>query len=154
MTVKQPSKSNHLRVSIYANLSSVKVNFWDVGGDDIYLEIRNEFYKDTHGAFLVYDVSERASFENLKRWRKEFQDYCSPDEPVELALIANKVDIKERAVGKEEGQLLAQEWNAKYYETSALTGDNIDDMFADLFYNSLAIKFEEYIEPTPSSEPQ
>jgi len=124
----------------------VKVNFWDVGGDDAYVEIRNEFYKDTSGAFLVFDVSNRSSFENLKKWRNEFMEFSSADEKVEFVLIGNKID-SDRIVGEDEGANLAKEWNAKYYETSALTGDNVEEMFVDLFYNSLAAKFEEYTEP-------
>ena len=129
----------------------VKVNFWDVGGDDVYVEIRNEFYKDTSGAFLVFDVSNRSSFENLKKWRTEFMEFSSADEKVEFVLIGNKID-SDRIVGEDEGANLAKEWNAKYYETSALTGDNVEEMFVDLFYNSLAAKFEEYTEPLHGKE--
>jgi small GTP-binding protein len=129
----------------------VKVNFWDVGGDDVYVEIRNEFYKDTSGAFLVFDVSNRSSFENLKKWRTEFMEFSSADEKVKFVLIGNKID-SDRIVGEDEGANLAKEWNAKYYETSALTGDNVEEMFVDLFYNSLAAKFEEYAEPLHGKE--
>ena len=67
-------------------------------------------------------------------------------EPIELVLVGNKIDLGNRAVSKADGQKMAASLNAKYYETSCQSGENIEDMFADLFYNSLALKFEEYVE--------
>ena len=49
----------------------VKVNFWDLSGHPEFFEVRNEFYKDTQGAMLVYDISSRKSFEALNMWVKE-----------------------------------------------------------------------------------
>jgi len=44
----------------------VRVNFWDMSGSEAFFEVRNEFYKDASGAILVYDVSNKKSFENLQ----------------------------------------------------------------------------------------
>jgi DnaJ family protein C protein 27 len=77
-----------------------------VAGDDVYFDIRNEFYKDTHGAFLVFDISDRATFENLTKWHKELKDFCSS--PVVLFLIANKIDKEAKEVGKEEAMDFAK----------------------------------------------
>ncbi len=49
----------------------VRVNLWDLAGPDEYYEVRNEFYKDAQGALLVYDVTNRASFEMLELWLDE-----------------------------------------------------------------------------------
>ena len=46
----------------------VRVNFWDLSGNDAFYEIRNEFYKDTNGVLLVFDVTNRASFQHLLRF--------------------------------------------------------------------------------------
>lgn len=67
-------------------------------------------------------------------------------DPIELVLVGNKIDLGNRMVSKAEGQKVAEGYNAKYYETSCQTGENVEDMFADLFYNALALKFEEYVE--------
>ena len=50
------------------NGRDVRVNFWDMSGNPEFFEVRNEFYKDASGGLLVYDVSNRKSFESLQEW--------------------------------------------------------------------------------------
>jgi len=109
---------------------TMRVNFWDLAGGDEYLEIRNEFYKDTQGAVLVYDVSDRRTFENLERWLKEASEggASSP----QLAVCANKIDGK-RCVTEAEGKKWAAKHKALYFETSAKDGDGVKTMFEGLF---------------------
>jgi GTPase SAR1 family protein len=64
----------------------VKANFWDVGGDEGYFDIRNEFYKDTNGTFLVYDVTERTSFDNINIWVQEFNEFAQQE--TKMILVA------------------------------------------------------------------
>jgi len=61
------------------NLGSmeVRINMWDFAGGEEYREVRNEFYKDTQGAVLVYDVTDRQSFEALGRWLEESATVCA-----------------------------------------------------------------------------
>jgi small GTP-binding protein len=92
--------------------NQVKINFWDVAGEDEYYDIRNEFYKDTNGAFLVFDVSDKESFDNLKKWIKEFREFASDD--ICLVVVGNKID-KDRVVSKADGIQVARELNAKYW---------------------------------------
>ncbi|KAJ3335638.1 DnaJ sub C member 27 [Kappamyces sp. JEL0680] len=139
-----------------AGFTVVKINFWDCAGDDIYFDIRNEFYKDTHAAFMVFDVSDRTTFDNILKWQKEFRDFATGT--VELVLVGNKID-KERVVQTSEGKKLAAEIgarlgrraDARYFETSALTGDNIQEMFSELFYATLELKFAAYAKPVASA---
>ncbi|KAJ3277077.1 DnaJ sub C member 27 [Terramyces sp. JEL0728] len=124
-------------------INTVKINFWDCGGEDAYLEIRNEFYKDTHAAFLVFDVNDSATFENLGKWVDEFKKYSSKEEIV-FFLVGNKTEKGLREVTLSQGEEAAAKFNARYYETSAQTGENIDAMFSELFYATLAANFSEY----------
>ena len=57
--------------SVEIDSTEVKVNFWDISGHPEFFDVRNEFYKDTQGAILVYDVSSKRSFESLDGWLKE-----------------------------------------------------------------------------------
>lgn len=98
--------------SFATNLEDIKVNFWDVGGDPVYLEIRNEFYKDTHGAFMVFDVCDKTSFDNLSKWHKEFNEYSSGT--IELIVIGNKVDKDGRVVSYDEGKQYATTLGARF----------------------------------------
>lgn len=112
------------------NGQSVRVNFWDLAGGDEYFEIRNEFYKDAQGALLVFDVSDRKSFEVLDKWISEAQKHQAKG--LALVVCANKTDGK-RSVSEAEGKKWAAANSASYFETSAKEGDNINKMFDSLF---------------------
>ncbi|KAJ3406651.1 hypothetical protein HDU80_010762 [Chytriomyces hyalinus] len=114
----------------------IKVNFWDVAGDPVYFEIRNEFYKDTHGAILLYDTTSRKSFESLEKWVEELMAYYTQE--VTIFLVANKVDSSPRMISTKEGMNYAEKMDFAYFETSALTGEGVAEMFTALFQKVLA----------------
>lgn len=66
-------------------LLQVRVNLWDLAGPSEYLEVRNEFYKDSQAALLVYDVTNRQSFEALGTWLEESQKFGAPSNMVSFA---------------------------------------------------------------------
>mmetsp|Transcript_42385 Transcript_42385/g.51644 ORF Transcript_42385/g.51644 Transcript_42385/m.51644 type:complete len:233 (-) Transcript_42385:139-837(-) len=126
----------------------VRVNFWDFSGHPDFLEVRNEFYKDVSAAFLVYDVTDRGTFDQLDDWLAEATNYglslmsASNYNPVEtdstsskktsssvVALCGNKVDKGRRVVSESEGTAYAKSNGLKYFETSALSGACVDEMF-------------------------
>jgi len=110
----------------------VRVNFWDLSGHQEFFEIRNEFYKDTQGIILVYDSSSRESFEELDSWLSEAAKYGANPREVPVCLCATKTD-KRAEVSEDEGQQYAQARGLTFWETSAMTGENIDEMFNSLF---------------------
>ncbi|XP_068706699.1 dnaJ homolog subfamily C member 27-like isoform X1 [Montipora foliosa] len=118
----------------------VKVNIFHMAGHPVFYEVRNEFYKDTQGAMLVYDVGNRESFESLDSWLEEIRrDIGNPTdlEGVVFTVCANKVDCRKRVVEEAEGQLWANSHGFYYFETSAQTGEGINDMFQTLFKSVL-----------------
>ncbi|CAM9451143.1 unnamed protein product [Scytosiphon promiscuus] len=120
---------------VKVNGESVRINFWDLSGHPDFFEIRNEFYKDSQGAVLVYDVANRSSFDELERWLVEAADFGAGDIP--MAVCANKID-KKRVVGEQEGRRWAEEHGFAYFETSACSGANIGIVFSQLFEKALA----------------
>ncbi|KAK6167912.1 hypothetical protein SNE40_021837 [Patella caerulea] len=112
----------------------VKVNIFDMAGHPIFYEVRNEFYRDTQGAVIVYDVSERSSFESLEEWVNEMKSEIgnqSDLENVVVCVCANKID-KKRAVDEVEGRLWASGHGFHYFETSAQTGEGVNELFKTL----------------------
>jgi len=103
------------------NGTSVRVNFWDLSGKTEYLEIRNEFYKDTQAALLVYDVTDRSSFDALEEWLDEAAKFGARIPPLPVSLCANKVD-KRREVSEAEGQAFA---NAHGFEVRFAGGRGV-----------------------------
>ena len=108
----------------------LKTSFWDLSGHPEYFEVRNEFYGDTQGALLVFDVSSRSSFDDLEAWIREAEQYGAGD--AQIIVVGNKIDL-ERAVASKEAKAWARAHGFEYFETSAATGEGVEDVFEYLF---------------------
>jgi DnaJ family protein C protein 27 len=111
----------------------VRVNFWDLSGHPEFFEVRNEFYKDAQGIVLAYDVTNPGTFEECDNWMAEATKYGANTSEVPMILCANKTDKKGRVVSEEEGQTYASNRGMKYFDVSAQSGMNVEEMFNDLF---------------------
>jgi DnaJ family protein C protein 27 len=120
--------------------NNVKVNFFDTSGGIEYKDIRVEFYENSSGVLLVYDVTNRRSFTELESWLHEAsrcglslsKQHKSGDVPF-VVLCANKIDLPRRVVSKEDGMEFAGRHGMYYYETSAANGDSVNEAFNFLF---------------------
>lgn len=110
--------------------TALKVNFWDLSGHAEFYDVRNEFYKDTQGVLLVYDVTDPNSFDELDAWINEARKFGVKAAPV--AVCANKVD-KSRVVSEHEGRAWAETQGLAYFETSAASGANVNEVFEHIF---------------------
>lgn len=110
---------------------SIKLNIWDTAGQDRFKTITQAYYKGAHGIVVVFDITERNSFEHVQNWFQEIKKNAG--ETVVKILVGNKVDLQEsRAVQKSEGEALARSLGVLYVETSAKTGENVDSVFMNL----------------------
>eukprot|EP00201_Polytomella_parva_P009728 CAMPEP_0175059386 /NCGR_PEP_ID=MMETSP0052_2-20121109/12405_1 /TAXON_ID=51329 ORGANISM="Polytomella parva, Strain SAG 63-3" /NCGR_SAMPLE_ID=MMETSP0052_2 /ASSEMBLY_ACC=CAM_ASM_000194 /LENGTH=181 /DNA_ID=CAMNT_0016324933 /DNA_START=150 /DNA_END=695 /DNA_ORIENTATION=+ len=114
----------------------VRVNLWDLAGSDDYYEVRNEFYKDVQGCILVYDVTNRASFDALDAWLSESQRHGADNMAVMVA--ATKTDQPIRKVFEKEGREWAAGHGFPFFEVSASSGQGVRALFASLFARILA----------------
>ncbi|KAL0212537.1 hypothetical protein RCL1_006163 [Eukaryota sp. TZLM3-RCL] len=112
--------------------NSARVSFFDFSGLSDFLEVRNEFYSDSHGAILVFDVTNRSSFENLRNWIIEARRYDAPSSLI-IHVCANKVDKPPRTVSEDEARSFCQTERVSYFETSACTGSGVKECFISLF---------------------
>lgn len=106
-------------------------HFWDMSGDDSYFEVRNEFYNDTDGFLIVFDMSSRESFNQIGRWIDEAKKYGA--DLSAAVLCGNKCDNPKLAVTAQEGNELAKKLGIPFFETSAKSGKNVPDAFSQLF---------------------
>ena len=111
----------------------VAINFFDLSGQRDYEEIRKEFFKDSQGVLLVYEVNDKTTFANLQRWEREARASGLNFAEVDVVLCGNKVDIPEREVTKNEASKWAASRNFKYFETSANNGSGVVDAMESLF---------------------
>jgi Ras-related protein Rab-11A len=107
----------------------VKIQLWDTAGQERYHAIVSAYYRGSSGAIIVYDVTNQKSFENIRTiWMKNLRNVC--DENLPLMILGNKNDLeKDRAVSKLSGDELAMSEKLAFFETSALSGDNINSAF-------------------------
>ena len=109
----------------------VTLQVWDLAGQPRFEIVRQGFYRGSRGGLLVYDVTRRRTFMNLKHWKDEAFKSLKRDFPV--IVVANKVDlIDSRVVSREEGEAWAEEHEHLYVESSALTGENVEKSFETL----------------------
>ncbi len=90
---------------------------------------------------VTYDVTKQASFKNIKTWLDSIQDHADPN--IIKVMVGNKVDLEhERKVTSEEANELAQESEMPYFETSAKTGQNIQELMSYLMKEIYNKKFQ------------
>jgi small GTP-binding protein len=105
----------------------VRLNVWDMGGQSTYRELRRQFMKGASAAIVVYDVTRPETFMAMNNWFESFKEVC-PDSPVLIS--ANKVDLLDKRMVPQEPGIMLRDWfQAEYFETSAKTGDAVDNVF-------------------------
>ena len=105
-----------------------KLNLWDTAGSEQFRSVSKGYYKCSCCALIVYDITDEKSFKSVKQWINDCQSFASKN--IRLVLVGNKVDLEQdRTVSKESGEVLASEYGMDFYEASALSGENIDQVF-------------------------
>mmetsp|Transcript_35289 Transcript_35289/g.77098 ORF Transcript_35289/g.77098 Transcript_35289/m.77098 type:complete len:185 (+) Transcript_35289:88-642(+) len=108
----------------------VRVNIWDASGSPEFVDVRNEFYKEMQGIVLVFDVTSKATFQNLELWITEASKYCQGNIP--HVVVGTKVDSGARVVPEQLARDWAKSKGFTYTEVSAASGKNIEVCFMDL----------------------
>merc|ERR1712226_36280 len=93
--------------NVDVNDKLVKLHIWDTAGQERFKTITATYYKGAHGIILVYDITDRQSFQDIENWLEEIQKHASPN--VAKLLVGNKCDLEnERAVSVQEGREYAE----------------------------------------------
>lgn len=100
---------------------------WDTSGQEKYNSLGKHYYKGTHGFMLVYDVTDRKSFDQIDIWFNAIQDNSFGN--YNGMLVANKIDLPERVVSSKEGEKKALDLNFEYFEVSSKKNININESF-------------------------
>ena len=106
----------------------VKAQIWDTAGQERYKAITSAYYKGAKGAFIVYDITRKESFENVTKWAEQLKS--TADKNLTIIIVGNKTDLEDqRQVTSEEGQNKANSLESAFIETSAASGSNLDKAF-------------------------
>ncbi|KAM5538100.1 hypothetical protein V8D89_008297 [Ganoderma adspersum] len=121
----------------------VKLQCWDTAGTESFRSITRSYYRGAAGCLLVYDVTSRQSFVNLRSWLQDVREHADPH--LTCILVGNKIDLcadaagdaaattggprRKREVSTDEGELWAKEEGLLFVEASAKSGENVEAAF-------------------------
>ncbi len=110
------------------NGKKVKLQIWDTAGQERFKNITASYYRGGNGVLVVYDITDRDSFENLNSWLIEIEKNANKN--VYKLLIGNKSDLEDkRKVTYQEGKDFATSNGMQFIETSAKTDSKVKDAF-------------------------
>ena len=109
----------------------MRLQLWDTAGQERFRSLTSNFFGRADGFVLTYDISNRPSFDHVIGWMRDIKTRAPPD--CDIVLCGNKSDLdNDRVVTYDEGKQLADEYGVQFFETSALTGQNVEKMFTAL----------------------
>jgi small GTP-binding protein len=128
--------ANYSQKKIERHGKKIRLDLWDTAGQEKYRAIGRHFYKDSYIVCLVYDITNKESFERIKTvWYPELKEHGEKTKI--LALVGNKIDkYLDEQVNEDDVKKYSEEINAINKRTSAMEGTNIEDLF-----NSLVDKY-------------
>ena len=133
------AENNRKIIQIDSNIRII-VNIWDTSDQEKGGKLQKIYYKDIYGALLVFDLTNKDSFDSLRKWLNELKDNSSED--IVYCFAGNKSDLKEeRAIEYETIKDFVNE--NLYYEVSSKTGNNVSLAFEQLAYNIVMKQAEE-----------
>ena len=130
--------ADFLSKTISKNGETVKLQIWDIGGQERYKFLRQSFFDGANGALIVFDLSRWHTFEELEGWLSDLREYAGEEIP--FALIGNKVDLidkKDELYERESAEVFVKKEKTCYLETSAKTGENVEEAFLNLTHKMI-----------------
>lgn len=106
----------------------IKLQIWDTNGASISHDIIRNYYRSIHGIIIAYDITDYNSFESITNyWLKDIKENA-PQNIIKV-LVGNKCDKPNRVITEEEGKKLAEKYCMSFFETSAKSGLNVNEVF-------------------------
>jgi small GTP-binding protein len=122
--------TNILAKTVHIDDNRIKLNIWDLGGQPLFKDVRETYCNGANGAILVFDLTRQNTLNNLHGWAQTLWRLVGK---VPLVFVGNKADLKNiREISKEQVLDFAHFSDAKYFETSAKTGEGVDGTFVYL----------------------
>ena len=105
----------------------IQLLIWDSYGEERFRALTKSQLNGAHGVIFIYDITKKHSFENVRNWVKDTESIA--DKSLKRVLIGNKCDEPNREVSEEDGKKFADKHNIGFFETSAKTGKNVNEVF-------------------------
>ena len=113
---------------------SIQIKIWDTAGQERFKSLTQNYFRNAEGVILTFDVTSTESFGNLKYWISSFKENMEKKNIfIPVIIIGNKIDLVDsREINKEDAEKFSKEKNYKYFETSAKTGEGVDEAIKEL----------------------
>ena len=133
--------------SIELEGKTVKLQIWDTAGQERFRTITSSYYRGAHGIIIVYDVTDKESFQNIQHWLQEIDKYAN--EGVMKLLVGNKSDLQsKKVVSYDEAKELADSLGIGFIETSAKNAHNVEQAFT-----KMALEMKTKVKTTVPTKP-
>ncbi|CAD8095134.1 unnamed protein product [Paramecium sonneborni] len=110
------------------NKKTIKLQIWDTSGQDAFKQITKCYIKSAVGVFLVFDITNQVSFQDILNWYNDIKDQVS--QYAQIVLVGNKFDLdSDRQISTEQAKAFADQYKMQYIEISAKTAYNIEQLF-------------------------
>jgi len=123
-------------VTLQTEQGIVRLQIWDTAGQEKFNSITSSYYKGAHAIMLVFDLANPNSFGRICFWISEVKTRMS-DGNYCFVLVGNKIDTMDDAVDSNVISEFVSKYNIIYYETSAKTGDGIENVFQKIATNTI-----------------
>lgn len=110
------------------------MKIWDTAGQEQYKSLTRNFYRNSDGVIIVYDVTNKSSFEKVQEWVQSIID--NTEKGIKMVLVGNKIDLP-REVTTDEGKKLAEFYKVPFFETSAKDNIGISDFIRQIISDVL-----------------
>ncbi len=122
--------------------TEVSLMIWDIAGQPQFYMLHRPYFNGADGVILTYDTTRSSSFSNINNWWQTCIKYGLSG--VSRLLVGNKIDLKDgKKIILPMAEHLSQKLNAPFYETSAMTGENVKDIFHKMAELALLSKLQE-----------
>lgn len=128
---------------------TIRLQLWDTAGQERFRSLIPSYIRDSSVAVVVYDVGNKNSFKNIVKWVNDVRNERGNE--VLLVIVGNKIDLEEKEVTKAEGEQLAKENDAIFFEVSAKLGTNINNVFMNIAATLPGAEISQMI--SPSTQP-
>lgn len=106
--------------------NDIIVQIWDTAGQERFRSINKLYYKDANSIIIIYDVTRKSTFDNIKVWLDEINSNVNDINNIDITVIGNKIDLSYREVQIEDINNFKKLYNFKYYETTIKDSNSID----------------------------
>ena len=116
----------------------IQIKFWDTAGQELFHSLTKNFYRKADGIIIVYDITNRESFERVHDWIKSVYDNSDNYKEVQMIIVGNKIDLEEkREVSKNEGVKVGEFFEIDFFEASAKNAEGVKNFMIKIIKDIL-----------------